>query len=501
MSSKNSHIVVDGIEINPSIFRDYDIRGVADHDPQNPDFNEKIDLSPRQAWIIGKAYGTWLQRNLGPEVVIGRDNRKTSLDLASGLILGLLSSGCKVVDIGLCSSPMLYFSVGDLCADGGVMVTGSHNPMWSNGLKFSRRGYQTLVGSEILSLLEMTKAQDFNIGEGQYRAKSMKSRYIEAIIARTKVATRPLKVVVDPGNATGGLVAPEILSSLGYDIFPINAELVYPFPSGAPDPEQPGKLRELAKQVIKIGADIGIAYDGDSDRVGVIDEKGKKIESDLLLLLFARDLLRENPGAEVVFDVKCSDILISDIRSRGGIPVMTKTGHSNIKQKMTDDLKAGIPALLGGELSGHMFFRDRFYGFDDAIYASCRILEILSSANSKLSDLLADLPKMYTTRELALPCPDEKKVEIISKLQERFKQTDFNVIDIDGVRIDFEELKWALVRKSNTQPKLTARFQAPNVGALKEIIELVKKELHQYPSIDLSDIDDGYAEIVSTQRE
>lgn len=487
--------IVENIEISDTIFRNYDIRGVADTDPLEPNKQRLVDLTARQAWLIGMAYGTWLQRNSGSRIVAGRDNRRTSLDLSSGFIMGALSTGCEVIDIGLSTSPLVYFAVDELKCDGGLMVTGSHNPMWSNGLKLCKKGYGTLVGSEILSLLDMIKNQDFARGNGQYKSDfSVRDVYVEEIKRRVRPALKKLKVVVDSGNATGGLLGLRILLELGYEIVPINTDIIYPYPKGAPDPEQPGTLLELGQKVLETGADVGIAYDGDADRVGVVDEKGRKLESDLLVLLLAREVIKENPGAEIVFDVKCSDLLTGDIKKRGGIPVMWKTGHSNIKQKMSDDAKAGIPALLGGELSGHIFFRDRFYGFDDAVYASCRVLEILSHKNTTITRLLNDLPELKTTRELALPCPDDQKSFVVAQLQDQLRGQGYEVNDIDGVRISFGQNKWALVRLSNTQPKLTARFQATTSKDLREIVDLLRHSLSQFNFVELQDLEKGVDE-------
>jgi phosphomannomutase/phosphoglucomutase len=497
MGSKkqNGPVMVDNIELSKEIFRSYDIRGVADIDPLNPSVKRAIDFTPRQAWLIGKAFGTWIKRNSGPKIVIGRDNRRTSLDLASGFCIGALSTGCEIVDIGLSTSPLLYFAVNELNCDGGLMVTGSHNPMWSNGFKLSKPGYQTLVGPEIKSLFSLIKNQEFDQDVGSYKTGDATEQYLQALKERLRPASKPLTIVVDPGNATGGLFAERLLSELGYKVIPINSELIYPFPKGSPDPEQPSKVKELGEKVVELGADAGIAYDGDADRVGIVDEKGQKLESDLLVLLLARNVIEENPGAEIIFDVKCSDLLNVDINNRGGVPIMWKTGHSNIKQKMADDIADGKPALLGGELSGHIFFRDRFYGFDDALYASCRALEILSRSDKPMSMQLDDLPELKTTRELALPCPDHRKAKLISELQDTFKNQGYEVIDIDGVRIVFELHQWALVRASNTQPKLTARFQARDLKKLKNIVQLMKNELQKYDFVDLSDLDSGLQEL------
>ena len=492
---RKSEIIFD-IEISPEIFRSYDIRGVADIDPLNPEDIRVIDLTASQAWLIGKAYGSWIKRSGGHRIVIGRDNRRTSLPIAAGFIHGALSTGCEIFDIGLSTTPLLYYSVEKLNCEGGMMVTGSHNPMWSNGLKLSKSGYRTLIGTEIKNLFNTIVNKDFDSGIGTYQEEGILGSYFKDIKQRVNPAGKKLRVVVDPGNATGGLFAPKLLTELGYEVIPINSELIYPFPKGAPDPEQPSKVIELGEKVVELSADVGIAYDGDADRVGVVDENGKKIESDLLVLFLARNVLAENPGAEIIFDVKCSDLLNVDIEKNGGVPIMWKTGHSNIKQKMADLVSAGKAALLGGELSGHIFFRDRFYGFDDAIYVSARVLEILSNSDQTLSGFIAGLPELCTTRELAIDCPDNMKANVISRLKKIYESKGFDVIEIDGVRIQFDLHKWALVRASNTQPKLTARFQARSKIDLEEIVNLVIKELIKYDYLDISDLEDGLKEVL-----
>lgn len=492
----NEEVIINDIRVSRTIFRSYDIRGVADTDPLEPDVIRTIDLTARQAWLIGKAYGTWVQRNSGNNIVVGRDNRRTSVDLATGFIVGALSTGCNVLDIGLSTTPLLYFGVNYLQCDGGLMVTGSHNPMWSNGLKLSKAGFQTLVGPEIQDLYELIVKSDFMVGEGVYKEADILNDYIDALYKRAKPAVKRLKVVIDPGNATASLTAPRLLERLGYEVIPIHAEMIYPFPNGSPDPEQPDKVAALGKKVRELKADIGIAYDGDADRIGVIDEKGQKLESDLLVLFLARDIIKENPEAEIVFDVKCSDVLIDDIRKHGGVPLMWKTGHSNIKQKMAEDAAQGKPALFGGELSGHIFFKDRFYGFDDAVYASARVLEILSRSELPMSEQLSDLPELVTTREIAIPCPDDKKQFVVETLKKTFEKKGYKLITLDGVRIVFAKNKWALVRQSNTQPKLTARFQARDEENLLEIVSLIKEELKQFDFVKLDDLDKGVQETI-----
>lgn len=489
-----------GIEVNRRIFRDYDIRGVSDTDPQEPEIKRVKDLTPDQGWLIGKAFGSWIRKTSGSTILLVRDNRGSSLELAAAVSMGLQSVGCNIIDAGLGTTPMMYFGTEYLKTAGGIMVTGSHNPMWSNGFKLCKSSFQTLVGDEIQELYELIREGNFLSEKGSYENIDINQVYSRTILEHVELAERSLKVVVDTGNAVGGLFAPSLFRALGHQVTEINSELIYPFPNGAPDPEQPGKVAQLAKKVIEIGADVGIALDGDVDRVGIVDERGRKLESDLLLLLFSRDVLKDNPGAEIVFDVKCTDLLVEDIISHGGVPVMWKTGHSNIKQYMRDGAQAGRRVLLGGELSGHMFFKDRYFGFDDALYAACRLLEILGGFDAPLSTLLADLPTLLSTRELALSCPDEEKSFIINNLRTSFSEQGFQVNEIDGVRIEFGRHKWALVRASNTQPKLTARFQAPTEDGLQQIAELLLRELKRFSQVNSRDIESGLEEVLDSIR-
>ncbi len=485
------------VKIDRTIFREYDIRGTADIDPLELGEGKpprEINLTADQAFLIGKAYGTHIRRRGGQKIVIGRDTRASSMSLAWGVISGLREVGIDVYEIGICTTPMVYFATQHLKMDGGVMITGSHNPMWSNGIKMNVTSTISLVGAEITALYEMIQASDFEKGAGRIIQVDIREAYIDAVVAHVRPAKRPLKVVLDTGNATGALVAPEIIRRLGYDVVTINEEMVYPFPNGAPDPEQPSKMIALGKKVVELGADIGVAVDGDADRVGAVDRQGNKLESDILLLLYARQVLAENPGAEILFDVKCTDLLFDDIKAHGGVAMMWKTGHSVLKAKLHDEAAHGKKALLAGELSGHIFFRDRWYGFDDGIYSACRLLEIRSASDKTISEMLAGLPRLYSTRELALECTDETKVQIVEDLKHKLAGDGYKIIDIDGVRVDFGNHEWALVRPSNTQPKLTARFCAVSKPRLAEITDIVRKKLVEIGGVDLKELDEGVEE-------
>jgi phosphomannomutase/phosphoglucomutase len=491
------NLVAKNVNIDRTIFREYDIRGTADIDPIELSEGKpprEINLTADQAFLIGKAFGTHIRRKGGQKIVIGRDTRASSMSLAWGVISGLRDVGCDVYELGICTTPMVYFATQHLNMDGGVMITGSHNPMWSNGIKMNVTSTISLVGAEVTALYDMIQASDFEKGAGRIIQVNIRDAYIDAVVAHVRPAVRPLKVVLDTGNATGALVAPEIIRRLGYDVVTINEDVIYPFPNGAPDPEQPSKMIALGKKVVELGADIGVAVDGDADRVGAVDREGNKLESDLLLLLYSRQVLAENPGAEIIFDVKCTDLLFDDIKAHGGSAMMWKTGHSVLKAKLHDEAARGKKALLAGELSGHIFFRDRWYGFDDGVYSACRLLEIRSSSTETIAQMLSSLPRLYSTRELALECTDETKFQIVEDLKNALAKDGYKIIDIDGVRVDFGSHEWALVRPSNTQPKLTARFCAVSRPHLAEVTDIVRKKLIEIGGVDLKELDEGLAE-------
>ena len=351
------------MKLNPFIFRAYDVRGKVG-----------IDITPDVFTEVGRAYGTLVRRKGGRVVALGMDNRTSSPPLKEGFAAGILSTGVDVVDIGVNHTPLLYFATAHWRLDGGATVTGSHNPVSDNGVKMVHAGAAPLSEEEIQGLLTTIRSGDFERGEGRQSRRNPREEYFEAITSRVRLA-RPLRVVVDAGNGIAGSFAPELLRRLGCDVVELYCESDGTFPNHLPDPEMEENTLDLVRQVVEVGADVGIAYDGDADRMGVIDERGRRHEADLILALLARDLLQRHPGAEIVFDVKSSQVLIDDLRAHGGRPVMWKTGHSHLKRKMRDD---GI--LLGGEVSGHMFFGENWYGVDDGILASCRFLELVSKS-------------------------------------------------------------------------------------------------------------------------
>ena len=448
------------------MFRAYDIRGrVAD------------ELTPESAETIGKAFGTYLQRKEGPTVAVGHDNRTSSPALHAAFIDGLLSTGCQVTDIGLSTSPMLYFAVVYLGLDGGVNVTGSHNPVEYNGLKLTGRGARAIAEEEIQEIWRIADSRDFTHGTGERTQRSIADDYLSEIAKRAHLQRR-LKVCLDCGNGTASPFAPGLLQRVGCDLIELYCVSDGTFPHHLPDPEDEANVRDLERKVVAEGADLGVALDGDCDRVGIIDEQGKRHEADDLLILVAREFLGSHPGAKVMMDVKSSQNLVEDIRAHGGEPVMYKTGHSLIKRKMKED-----HILLAGEVSGHMFFADDYYGFDDALYAAVRLLSVISKDRRPLSQHWEGLPKTYHTPELKAPTPEDDKFRVVDEIKHYFEQH-YPVLDIDGARISFPD-GWALVRASNTNPYLTLRFEATSPEALARIEDVVYAKLMEYPSVTL----------------
>jgi phosphomannomutase/phosphoglucomutase len=452
--------------INPYIFRAYDVRGKVG-----------IDITPEVFAEVGRAYGTLIRRRGGKVVALGMDNRTTSPPLKEAFVAGTLSTGLDVVDIGVNHTPLLYFAAAHWKLDGGATVTGSHNPVSDNGVKMVHGGAAPLTEDEIQGLLATISSGDFERGTGRRTARSPRDEYFDAITARVRLARR-LKVVVDAGNGIAGSFAPELLRRLGADVIELYCESDGTFPNHLPDPEMEENTRDLVAKVLETGADIGLAYDGDADRVGVVDERGRRHEADLILALLARDLLTRHPGAPVVFDVKCSQALVDDVLAHGGRPVMWKTGHSHLKRKMRED---GI--LLGGEVSGHMFFGENWYGVDDGILASCKILELMARDPRPVSAHFDALPHFHSTPELKAPCPDDKKFAVIAELAADFKRR-YETIDIDGVRVLFPD-GWGLARASNTNPYLTLRFEGKSAAAVDRMKAEVYAALRRYPFVEL----------------
>lgn len=461
------------IQLKPSIFREYDIRGIAG-----------VDISADFANLLGRAYAKWIQDslNLRPakgrgrlKIGVGADCRLTSPDYSAALISGLLSGGVDVVRLGTCATPLTYFSVFHLGLEGAIMVTGSHNPSNYNGFK-TCVGKETIHGSQIQDLrkiMEELNATTHKISSAPISGSLSEFAIIPAYIKEITQKLgqfRPLKVVLDAGNGTASNIAPELFKNIGALVTPLYCELDGRFPNHHPDPTVPENLKSLVATVLREGADFGVGFDGDSDRIGLVDEKGRIIYGDELMILLSRSVLKKNPGATIISEVKSSHRLYEDIAKNGGKPIMWKTGHSLIKAKMKE-----TGALLAGEMSGHIFFADRYYGYDDAIYAAARVLEILAHSDQPLSSLLADLTKTVSTPEIRVDCEEEKKFALVETTKGRLLSKG-KINDIDGVRIDFGD-SWGLVRASNTQPVIVLRFEAPTESRLEEIRTLVETEL------------------------
>lgn len=481
------------VTIKDNIFRQYDIRGVYD--------NDGAELNDKFAELLGKAYVRFLQKKLGKEKIkisIGRDIRLSGGALRNFLMKGITAYGGDVVDIGKTATPLQYFSIHHLNLDGGVMITGSHNPPEYNGFKISA-GKETIHGEEILEIKRImaeVQAEDLRrlkAGEkklecglrGNLSFNNIKTSYIEWIkdnISLTKT-DEPIKIVIDAGNATGGLVAPELLKVLGIQSVDLFCEPDGTFPNHHPDPTVEENLKDLKASVIKENAAFGVGFDGDSDRIGIVDEKGNVVWGDELMVIFARDILKKDKGATIVGEVKCSQGMYDEIEKCGGKAIMWKTGHSVIKSKMKE-----LDAALAGEMSGHIFFADRYFGFDDAFYAMCRLLEIYSAklkddGDYKFSTLLKGLKPTVVTPEIRVECDDDKKFGVIEELKKHISVDDElvkKIIDIDGVRVVFagKDGGWGLVRASNTQPVLVFRFEAENDGLLKSYIDFMQAKLN-----------------------
>ena len=443
--------------LKPTIFREYDIRGIADVEMPSPDVQ-----------LLGKAMGTYLQ-TIGRDLNLGRDVRLSGQRLHDALLAGILSTGCNVTDLGVIPTPLLYYSVHHLKNDGGVMITGSHNPADYNGFK-TMAGKTTIFGEEIQKIRRIMESGEYAIGQGKVTTYDIVTPYVNEIAKQFQDLARRVRVVFDAGNGTAGPVMKRLLDRLNMEAVELFFEPDGNFPNHHPDPTVPENLVHLSRAVREHKADFGIAFDGDTDRIGAVDENGEVVYGDMLLLIYAREILTRKPGSTFIGEVKCSQVMYDELARLGGNPIMYKTGHSLIKSKMKQE-----HAELAGEMSGHMFFGDRYYGYDDAIYAACRLIEIVARSGKALSAQMAGLPKLVSTPELRLDCPDDKKFAIVNNLVERFKKS-HKTVDVDGIRVIFEK-GWGLVRASNTQPVLVMRFEAETDALLKQYRKEVETAL------------------------
>lgn len=444
--------------MDTNIFREYDIRGIVG-----------THLTDEAVAVLGRAIGTFFRQNGAKRIAIGYDARESSPRFCELLTTGFNAVGCDVVLIGMVPTPVLYHTVFTRDVDGGVMITGSHNPPDHNGFKICL-GKAALFGSQIQQIKDIAFSGAFMSGEGTTESIEVLDEYCRDIVSRITLGDRKIKAVVDAGNGMGGVTAVPVFEALGVEMVKLYTEPDSTFPNHHPDPTVEENLADTIAKVLETKADLGIAFDGDGDRIGVVDERGRIIWGDELMVLFSRGILETRPGATIIAEVKCSQALFDDIAAHGGNPIMWKAGHSLIKAKMKE-----TNAALAGEMSGHIFFADRFYGFDDATYAACRVLEILSKTDKPLSELLADLPPTFSTPELRVDCPDEAKFDVVTRVAKHFTAT-HKVITIDGARILFEH-GWGLVRASNTQAILVLRFEADSEEHLAEIRSIVEAKV------------------------
>jgi len=457
--------------MNPLIFREYDIRGIA-----------ADDLTDEVAFDVGRAYGSLLRRSGGEQVVLGFDARESGPRLHRKIAEGLVSCGLEVSDLGMVPTPTVYFAEKHTGSDGGIMVTGSHNPAEYNGFKMTIRG-GSVHGEEIQGLKAIIETGDFETGTGALATLSLLDEYLAAITDRVTLTAAPV-VVVDAGNGIAGPAAERLFTELGCDLHTLYCEPDGTFPNHLADPTVPEFMVDLRQEVLDRGADLGIGFDGDGDRIGLIDHTGRMVFGDQLLALFARDVLERMGEQTILFDVKCSQGLVEDIVAHGGIPHMWKTGHSLIKAEMK---RSGVP--LAGEMSGHMFFEEGWFGFDDALYAGARLLGILDRWQVPLAELVDSIPAYHSTPELRVSCADAEKFDVVAEITARFKsRDDVEVIDIDGARVIFEE-GWGLVRASNTQPVIVLRFEGRNEPALNHVREEFIAVLKDFPAVAVEELE------------
>ena len=447
------------MNIPSSIFKAYDIRGIVE-----------TELTPEIVKLIGRAVGSESIEKGERGVVVGRDGRLTGPELSEALISGLIESGCHVVNIGMVPSPVVYFATHTKAASSGVMITGSHNPAEYNGLKIMIAG-ETLSAEKIQSLYTRILDNNFKNGYGTSTSINIDQDYINTIQSDIKLE-KELNVVIDCGNGVAGNIAPQLFEALGVKISKLFCLVDGRFPNHHPDPSKPENLEDLIQEVIETGADLGLAFDGDGDRLGLIDNKGKVIWADQQMMLYAKDVLSRNQGAKIIFDVKCTSLLPKVISENGGEPIMSRTGHSFIKKKLKE-----TNAELAGEMSGHIFFKERWYGFDDALYTAARLLEIVSKSDKSCSELFDELPVNLSTPEININFEKHgQQYEAMDSLSNNLDFPGANINTLDGVRVDYDDC-WGLVRPSNTTPCLVLRFEAEDNAALKGVQEKFKKWL------------------------
>ncbi|HLY27768.1 MAG TPA: phosphomannomutase/phosphoglucomutase [Aggregatilineales bacterium] len=462
-------------QVPTNIFRQYDIRGTVK--------GASPELTPNLALLVGKGYGTYMQRTFQTDhVFVGSDNRLSSPPLKKAVIEGIASTGLHVTDIGEVMTPTVYYASASYgVRGGGIQITGSHLTLEYNGIKMAF-GKLALSGEQIQAILQLILKDDFQTGQGiKDLDLELVKRHMEKIASLVKLGPRKLKVVVDAGNGISGPYMPPVYEKLGIEVVCLYCESDGTFPNHLPNPEDPETTKDLEKAVVDHKADLGIGFDGDADRCGIIDERGDHIAADRLLALLARDMLTRHPNAKVVFDVKSSQVLFDEIKSHGGIPIMWKAGHSLMKAKIAEE-----GALLGGEVSGHMFIGEDYYGFDDAGLVSLKFLEIVSKTQQTVTQMFDSIPKLVATPEIIMSAPDDIKFDIINAMVKKL-EAKYDVIDVDGARAVFPD-GWGLVRASNTQPAITMRFEARTKPEVVEYMKTFDKMLDDYPQVDRKEL-------------
>lgn len=454
-------------QLKKTMFREYDIRGRVDDE----------ELNTKSAEVIGRAFGTFLHERGVTDLVVGYDSRFGSVEIKDGLVTGLRSTGCNVIMIGMCLTPMMYWAQYHFKVKGGAMITGSHNPKGWNGLKLACDLSRTLGGEEIRQVYDLCERGNFAAGRGDYTEASIDQDYAADLIGRVRMGRR-LKVVIDTGNGTAGAFAPAIFREAGLEVVEQFTELDPDFPNHEPDPARTDAIEALGERVRAEKADMGFGFDGDGDRFGLVDENGDVIWPDRYMILMSRQVLEKSPGGKIIFDVKCSQALEEDIAAHGGEPIMWKTGHSHIKRKLHE-----VKGQLAGEMSGHIFFVENYYGFDDGVYAALRFAEYVSQLEGKLSEIIGTTPYYVSSPAIHTHCADEVKYDVVDKLTADLKNDFDRVIDINGARVVFED-GWGLVRASSNLPELVLRFEAKTPERLQEIKDTFRRYLDKYPEID-----------------
>ena len=454
-------------KLNKYMFREYDIRGRESDE----------ELNPASVSLITKSYGTFLRKHGINDAVLGHDNRKTSEDFYKTAKESLVSMGINVVGIGTVLTPMMYWAQYHFKTKGGAMVSASHNPVGWNGFKLALGYSYTLIGDEVQEIYKVAESGDFAVGKGKFREETVDEGYMDDLVSRATLHRR-LKVLINTGNATSSLISPKLLKKFGCEVVEHNTDPDPSYPNYPPNPANVEMMDDTARQTVKNKCDIGLAIDADGDRLGVTDEKGNIIWPDRWFILLSRLILKKHPGAKIIFDVKVSEALPEDIKAHGGIPIMWKTGHSYIKQKLHEE-----KAAAAGEMSGHIFFVDDFYGFDDANFAALKLLEYVSSQDKPLSKLISDTPYYISTPAYHAHASDEIKYDVVEKLTKEFKDEGYRVVDINGARVYFDNAGWGLVRASSNLPALVLRFEAKTNRQLKDIEKIFRKKLERFPDV------------------